>query len=113
MCASPIPRYNGSMARLDKLREAIYQRKFEEPTRPPEDDLPLGLPDRGKPLPLSWGKNGNRTPALPPRGGGPSPASPFSPFPPVFSSPPAGPGGAPAGGPAVFKIAVVNRGRVL
>jgi len=52
------------MARLDKLREAIYQRKFEEPTRPPENDLPFGLPDREKPLSLSWEKNGNGAPVL-------------------------------------------------
>ncbi|OHA08999.1 MAG: hypothetical protein A3A44_01100 [Candidatus Sungbacteria bacterium RIFCSPLOWO2_01_FULL_60_25] len=126
------------MARLDKLREAIYQRKFEEPTRPPEDDLPLGLPDRGKPLPLSWGKNGNGTPALAADISSASKkrrrrriavaafiistlllaggaylgytlfllASDVS-----FSL--AGPGEVIAGEPAVFKIAVVNRGRVL
>lgn len=52
------------MARLDKLREAIYQRKFEEPTRPPEGDLPFGSSDRAKPLPLSWQKNGAGAPAI-------------------------------------------------
>lgn len=125
------------MARLDKLREAIYQRKFEEPTRPPEDDLPLGLPDRGKPLPLSWEKNGNGTPALAADISSASKkrrrrriavavlivstlllvggtylgytlfllASDVS-----FSL--AGPGEVVAGEPAVFRIAVVNRGRV-
>ena len=64
MCSLAISGYNGRMARLDKLREAIYQRKFEEPTRPPEDDTPFGLPEREKPLPLSWEKNGNGAPAL-------------------------------------------------